>query len=55
MNIVTLKSLSVPKDLAQKYDLVPETQDGNNNWYTVILMSHVEIDDQLKFVNELKS
>lgn len=55
MNIVTLKSQYVPKGLAQKYGLVPETHNGNNNWYKVIMMSHVEIDDLLKFVNELKS
>ncbi len=55
MNIVTLKSQYVPEKLAQKYGLVPETHDGDNNWYKVIMMDHVEIDDLLKFVNELKS
>jgi tyrosine decarboxylase / aspartate 1-decarboxylase len=54
MNIVTLKSQYVPENLAQKYGLVPETHDGNNNWYKVIMMDHVEIDDLLKFINELK-
>ena len=55
MNIVTLKSQYVPEDLAQKFGLVPETHDGSNNWYKVIMMDHVEIDDLLKFVNELKN
>ncbi len=55
MNIVTIKSQYVPKNLSQKYGLVPETHDGNNQWYKVIMMSHVEIDDLLKFVNELKA
>ena len=54
MNIVTLKSNYVPVKLAQKYGLVPETHDGDNNWYKVIMMDHVEIDDLLKFVDELK-
>jgi glutamate/tyrosine decarboxylase-like PLP-dependent enzyme len=54
MNIVTLKSKYVPENLAQKYGLVPETHDGDNNWYKVIMMDHVEIDDLLKFINELK-
>jgi len=54
MNIVTLKSNYVPVKLAQKYGLVPETHDGDNNWYKVIMMDHVEIDDLLKFINELK-
>ena len=54
MNIVTLKSKYVPVKLAQKFGLVPETHDGDNNWYKVIMMDHVEIDDLSKFVNELK-
>ena len=54
MNIVTLKSQYVPEELAQKYGLVPDTHDGTNSWYKVIMMDHVEIDDLLKFVNELK-
>jgi glutamate/tyrosine decarboxylase-like PLP-dependent enzyme len=54
MNIVTLKSQYVPKILAQKYGLVPDTHNEKNSWYKVIMMDHVEIDDLLKFVGELK-
>ncbi|NOR27713.1 MAG: aspartate aminotransferase family protein [Lutibacter sp.] len=54
MNIVTLKSKYVPAELAQKYGLVPETHNGDNNWYKVIMMDHVEIDDLSKFIDELK-
>ncbi|WP_372792777.1 aspartate aminotransferase family protein [Lutibacter sp.] len=54
MNIVTLKSKFVPEILAQKFGLVPDTHNGVNSWYKVIMMDHVEIDDLLKFVNELK-
>ncbi len=54
MNIVTLKSEFVPEAIAHKYGLVPETHNGNNKWYKVIMMSHVEIEDLLKFINELK-
>ncbi len=54
MNIVTIKSDFVPEDLARKYGLVPETHDGDNNWYKVIMMDHVEIDDLKKFVDELE-
>ena len=55
MNIVTLKSKFVPEILAQKFGLVPDTHNGVNSWYKVIMMDHVEIDDLLKFVNELKN
>lgn len=53
MNIVTIKSEFVSESLAHKYGLVPESHDGNNHWYKVIMMDHVEIDDLLKFVNDL--
>ncbi len=55
MNIVTLKSSYVPKDLAHQFGLVPDTHDGDNSWYKVIVMDHVEIDDLLKFVEDLKT
>ena len=54
MNIVTLKSQYVPEELAHKFGLVPDSHDGQNNWYKVIMMDHVEIDDLLKFVLELE-
>lgn len=54
MNIVTLKSQYVPADIAHTYGLVPDTHDGFNKWYKVIMMSHVEIDDLSKFINALK-
>ncbi|MBI9040325.1 pyridoxal-dependent decarboxylase [Lutibacter sp.] len=55
MNIVTLKSAHVPADLAKKFGVVPQTHEGENKWYKVIMMDHVEIDDLLKFIEELKS
>jgi len=55
MNIVTIKSQYVSQELAHKFGLVPDTHNGNNKWYKVIMMDHVEIDDLLKFVNELKN
>ena len=54
MNIVTIKSDFVPENIAHKFGLVPETHEGNNEWYKVIMMSHVEIDDLSKFVEALK-
>ncbi len=53
MNIVTIKSEYVPEKLAHKYGLVPDTHSGKNSWYKVIMMDHVEIDDLLKFIEEL--
>ena len=55
MNIVTIKAKFVPKELALKFGLVPDTHNENPNWYKVIMMDHVEIDDLLGFVRELKT
>ncbi len=43
MNIVTMKSEKISKKIEEKFDLVPETHDGNNKWYKVVIMDHVEI------------
>ena len=55
MNIVTLKSNFIPDDLAHRFGLVPDTHNGGHNWFKVIMMDHVEIDDLLKFVTELEN
>ncbi|NLP57808.1 pyridoxal-dependent decarboxylase [Lutibacter sp. B1] len=54
MNIVTIQSQFIPKYIAQKFGLVPDTHNGDNRWYKVIMMSHVEIGDLMKFVEALK-
>jgi len=54
MNIVTLKSKYISQNIAGKFGLVPDTHNGQNNWYKVIMMDHVEIDDLIKFVEELR-
>lgn len=54
MNIVTIDSSYIPEELAKKYDLVPEQHNENNNWYKVVIMDHVEIDDLLKLIDGIK-
>jgi len=54
MNIVTIKSEFIPENIAHKFGLVPDTHEGSNKWYKVIMMSHVEIDDLSKFIEKLK-
>lgn len=55
MNIITLRSHEVPTELALKYGLVPDSHEGENNWYKVIVMDHVEIDNLKGFVEELQA
>lgn len=55
MNIVTIRAPFVPKEVAEKYHLVPETHNNENNWYKIVLMNHVEVEHLTTFTAELKS
>ncbi|SRR5690554_166886 len=55
MNIVTIKSKYIPQELAERFQLVPQKHDQTNQWYKVVLMGHVEVDDLMAFIEELKS
>lgn len=54
MNIVTIRSQAVPKELAKKYSLVPESHTSDNEWYKIVLMDHVEVEHLKDFIQELK-
>ncbi|MDI9255938.1 MULTISPECIES: pyridoxal-dependent decarboxylase [Flavobacterium] len=53
MNIVTVKAAHIPKHLAEKYDLVPQQHDENNQWYKIVLMDHVEVEHLTTFIEDL--
>ncbi|NVK26544.1 MAG: aspartate aminotransferase family protein [Flavobacteriia bacterium] len=53
-NIVTMRSSQVPKNLVEKYGLVPDSHEGNADWYKVVIMDHVNVDDMVPFVEELE-
>lgn len=53
MNIVTIASESIKPDLAHKYGLVPESHNGNNKWWKIVIMDHVSLDVLMQFVNEI--
>lgn len=54
MNIVTLEAQNIDPKLAEKYDLVPQQHQGDNHWYKIVLMDHVEVDHLSTFIAELK-
>ena len=54
MNIVTIHAEYIPKELVLKYDLVPEQHNGNNKWYKVVIMDHVQIDHLMELISDLK-
>jgi tyrosine decarboxylase / aspartate 1-decarboxylase len=55
MNIVTIHSEFIPKNLAEKYRLVPQQHQGDNKWYKIVVMDHVEVEHLTSFVMELKA
>lgn len=55
MNIVTIKAEYIPEEIADKFQLVPQKHDHTNQWYKVVLMRHVEVDDLMMFIEVLKS
>jgi glutamate/tyrosine decarboxylase-like PLP-dependent enzyme len=54
MNIITIHAQYIPEHIAHKYELVPDTHDGNPKWYKVVIMDHVELDDLIAFLDALK-
>ena len=54
MNIVTLDSSYVPAEIAEKFDLVPEQHNEHNQWYKIVVMDHVEVDNLMEFIDALK-
>jgi len=55
MNIVTMHSDKIPNALMHKYHLVPETHNGSHKWLKIVVMDHVEVDDLMTFITDLKS
>ena len=55
MNIVTIEAHNITADLVRKFDLVPQKHDGNNQWYKIVIMDHVEVDHLFTFITALKT
>src|SRR6187402_1269510 len=54
MNIVTIKSQYIEEALVKKFDLVPQKHQGDNSWYKIVIMDHVEVDHLSTFITDLK-
>ncbi|MCK5824160.1 MAG: aspartate aminotransferase family protein [Ichthyobacteriaceae bacterium] len=55
MNLVTMHAEYIPKVLVTKYGLVPQTHTGDNKWYKIVVMDHVELDDLNMFIKDLSN
>jgi glutamate/tyrosine decarboxylase-like PLP-dependent enzyme len=54
MNIVTIHAEYIPTKIALKYDLVPDQHNDQNKWYKIVIMDHVEIENLVELLDELK-
>jgi tyrosine decarboxylase/aspartate 1-decarboxylase len=54
MNIVTIESEFITKELEDKFDLVPQKHNLENKWYKIVIMDHVEVDHLSTFITDLK-
>jgi glutamate/tyrosine decarboxylase-like PLP-dependent enzyme len=54
MNIVTIHSKYIPTEIALKYDLVPDQHNDQNKWYKIVIMDHVEIENLVQLIDDLK-
>ena len=55
MNIVTIDAAYIDHQLADTFDLVPQQHDGDNKWYKIVLMDHVEVEHLTTFIAQLKA
>lgn len=44
MNVVTIRSQYVPREVAEQFTLIPDSHSQTPNWYKVIIMDHVSTD-----------
>lgn len=54
MNIVTIQAQFIKESLVKKFDLVPQKHNGENSWYKIVIMDHVEVDHLSTFIDDLK-
>ncbi|MCB9584707.1 MAG: aspartate aminotransferase family protein [Polyangiaceae bacterium] len=55
MNVVTLDAAGVPRSIAAKYRLVPDSHDAEPAWWKVVLMPHVERTHVAALLDDLRA
>jgi len=55
INIVTIEAKYISPKIAHKFSLVPEIHNKNNKWYKIIIMEHVEAENLMYLIEDLKN
>ncbi len=53
MNIIAIEGRYLSKKIADKYLLIPDSHDGNVNWWKIVIMDHVKQGVIDNFLNDL--
>ncbi|MBS1773179.1 MAG: aspartate aminotransferase family protein [Bacteroidetes bacterium] len=53
MNIVTIKAQYVQPEVVHKFGLVPDSHQGQANWYKIVVMDHVQVEHLHEFIEEV--
>lgn len=53
MNIITIRATDIPLALVQEFGLVPDSHGEGSQWYKIVVMDHVQIDDLKQFIQKL--
>lgn len=53
MNVVAIRAAQVPRQVAERYLLVPDTHEGEPSFWKIVVMDHVTDDALARFVAEL--
>ena len=53
INIIAIRSEFVPRQLAEKYNLVADTYEHEPSWFKIVVMPHVKQGILDQFVSEL--
>jgi len=53
MNIVTIRSDDISKEISEKYTLVPEKHEQNQVWWKIVVMEHVTMDLIQRFLKDI--
>jgi tyrosine decarboxylase/aspartate 1-decarboxylase len=53
MNIITIKADHVSDEIVERFGLVPDTHEGETEWYKIVVMDHVELEHLEAFINAM--
>lgn len=54
MNVVAIQAASIPRGIAERFHLVPDTHEGNPSWWKIVVMDHVDEGSLESFLDAMR-